>query len=106
MSKQTSTVKISATVTAWMAQEMKRLVEGGLYANESEIIRAGLRELLVKDSEDDHFMPEIPWENPKFVQFIKREVTLAYDELSNDPSQGVRLDQVRAEFAQKSRGNI
>ena len=93
MPKQTSTVKISATVTAWMAQEMKRLVEGGLYANESEIIRAGLRNLLITHDHSDRFSMTTSEMSPEVDDWLRKQVVPICLAREKDSARTVSLEQ-------------
>ena len=77
-----STQQFSITLPNKMADAVKAKVAGGEYATESEVIREGLRALIAKDR--------------AIEQWLRTEVTAAYDELKADPSKALTIDQVRA----------
>ncbi len=77
-----STQQFSITLPNEMADAVKAKVAGGEYATESEVIREGLRALIAKDR--------------AIEQWLRTEVTAAYDELKADPSKALTIDQVRA----------
>lgn len=77
-----TTQQFSITLPNEMADAVKAKVAGGEYATESEVIREGLRALLAHDR--------------AIEDWLRTEVTAAYDELKSDPSQALTIDQVRA----------
>jgi putative addiction module CopG family antidote len=80
-----STKQMSITLPLEMAQMVKDKVAKGEYATESEVIRDGLRALLARDRAVD--------------AWLRQQVAPVYDAMSNDPSRGKSLDQVRARLA-------
>ena len=80
-----TTQQLSITLPNEMADVVKAKVRTGEYATESEVIRDGLRALLVRD---------------RIVEsWLRQEVGPAYDALKADPSRAVSPDQVRARLA-------
>jgi putative addiction module CopG family antidote len=80
-----TTQQLSITLPNEMADVVKAKVWTGEYATESEVIRDGLRALLVRD---------------RIVEsWLRQEVGPAYDALKADPSRAVSADQVRARLA-------
>lgn len=77
-----STQQFSVTLPNEMAHMVKAKVSSGEYASESEVIRDGLRALAVRDKALDNW--------------LRTEVTAAYDELKADPSKGRSPDEVLA----------
>ncbi|MDN5927846.1 MAG: type II toxin-antitoxin system ParD family antitoxin [Hyphomicrobiales bacterium] len=77
-----STQQFSVTLPNEMAQMVKAKVSSGEYASESEVIRDGLRALTVRDKALDNW--------------LRTEVTAAFDELKADPSKGRNPDEVLA----------
>ena len=45
----TNTVKVSLRIPVGLAERMEKLIESGIYSNRSEIIKAALREYLLKE---------------------------------------------------------
>lgn len=76
-----STQQFSITLPNEMAAAVKAKVAGGQYATESEVIREGLRTLIARDK--------------AIEQWLRSEVTAAYDELKADPSKALTVGQVR-----------
>lgn len=64
---------------------MKTKVASGEYANESEVIYEGLRTLTARDRAVE--------------QWLRTEVTSAYDKLKAEPSRALTSEQVRASLA-------
>jgi putative addiction module CopG family antidote len=80
-----TTQQMSITLPNEMADAVRAKVKAGEYASESEVIRDGLRALLVRDRAVDHW--------------LSSQVGPAYDALKADPSRTVTADQVRAQLA-------
>jgi Arc/MetJ-type ribon-helix-helix transcriptional regulator len=80
-----TTQQLSITLPNEMADVVKAKVRTGECATEGEVIRDGLRALLVRD---------------RIVEsWLRQEVGPAYDALKVDPSRAVSPDQVRARLA-------
>ena len=80
-----TTTQMSITLPNDMASLVRAKVQAGEYASESEMIRDGLRVLLVRD---------------RIVEdWLNNQVGVAYDALSADPSRALNVDQVRARLA-------
>jgi putative addiction module CopG family antidote len=80
-----TTQQFSITLPNEMADAVKSKVAAGEYATESEVIRDGLRALLVRDRAVENW--------------LRQEVGSAYDALKADPARAVTVDQVRARLA-------
>jgi len=80
-----TTQQMSITLPNDMADVVKSKVRTGEYASESEVIRDGLRVLLMRDRAVEAWLHD--------------QVGLAYDALKADPSRAVTTDQVRARLA-------
>ena len=80
-----TTQQLSITLPYEMAEAVKNKVAAGEYASESEVIRDGLRALMVRDRAVENW--------------LRLEVGPAYDALKADPSRAVTVDQVRARLA-------
>ena len=80
-----TTQQFSITLPNEMADAVKRKVEVGEYATESEVIRDGLRILMARDRAVENWLRE--------------RVGSAYDALKADPSRVATADQVRAMLA-------
>jgi putative addiction module CopG family antidote len=80
-----TTRQISITLPNDMADMVKSKVQTGEYASESEVIRDGLRRMMVCDRVVENWLRE--------------QVAPAYDALKADPSRAVTVDQVRARLA-------
>ena len=80
-----TTQQFSITLPNEMADAVKSKVAAGEYATESEVIRDGLRALLVRDRAVENW--------------LRKEVGQAYDALKADPARAVTVDQVRARLA-------
>ena len=79
------TQQFSITLPNEMADAAKAKVAGGEYANVSEVLCEGLRILLARDQAID--------------QWLKTEVTSAYDKFKADPSRALTPEQVRTSLA-------
>ncbi len=80
-----STQQFSVTLPTEMAKMVKAKVSSGDYANESEVIRDGLRALLARDRAVENWM--------------RQEVVPAYDRMKADPSRGRSVAEARAALA-------
>ena len=80
-----TTQQFSITLPNEMADVVKRKVEVGEYATESEVIRDGLRILMARDRAVENWLRE--------------QVGPAYDALKADPARAATVDQVRAMLA-------
>lgn len=80
-----STQQFSITLPNEMADVVKAKVASGEYATESEVIRDGLRALLVRDNAVE--------------QWLAKQVGPAYDALKKDPSRAVTVNDVRARLS-------
>lgn len=80
-----TTQQFSISLPNDMADVVKSKVAAGDYANESEVIRDGLRALLVRDRAAENW--------------LCNEVGTAYDELKANPARAVTVDQVRTRLA-------
>ncbi|QIV86887.1 type II toxin-antitoxin system ParD family antitoxin [Glutamicibacter mishrai] len=87
-----TTKQLSITLPEEMAKELKSRVASGAYASESEVIRDGLRALFARDNAVE--------------AWLREEVAASYDELRNDPSQGISAVDVRAHLAQVHRERL
>ena len=84
-----TTQQLSITLPNDMADAVKRKVRSGEYASESEVIRDGLRALMVRD---------------KVVEtWLHNQVGPALDAMKADPSLAVSPDQIRARLAAEHR---
>lgn len=80
-----TTRQFSITLPNEMADAVKSKVAAGEYATESEVIRDGLRTLMIRDRAVENW--------------LRQEVGTAYDALKADPARAVTADQVRARLA-------
>lgn len=80
-----TTKKLSITLPNDMASMVKAKVAAGEYANESEVIRAGLRTLLARDQ--------------AMESWLQQEVAGAYDALQAHPSRAMSIEQLRFRLA-------
>jgi len=80
-----TTQQMSITLPSELAEAVKAKVGSGEYATESEVIRDGLRTLMVRDRAVEHWLRE--------------QVGPAYDALKADPSRAVTGKQIRARLA-------
>ena len=81
----TTTQQFSITLPDEMADMIKVKVSSGEYANESEVIRDGLRALQARDRAVENW--------------LRQEVVPAYDAMKTDPSRGRSVADVRASLA-------
>lgn len=63
---------------------IERLVESGEYGSASEVVKAGIEALQQHDREVEHW--------------LRTEVAETYDRMQADPSRGIPLEDVVAEF--------
>jgi putative addiction module CopG family antidote len=80
-----STQQFSITLPNEMADAVRAKVAAGEYATESEVIRDGLRVLLVRDRAVN--------------DWLHKDVAAAYDALKADPSRAVGVAAVKARLA-------
>lgn len=80
-----STQQFSITLPHEMALAVRAKVVAGEYATESEVIRDGLRVLLARDRAVE--------------DWLRRDVSSAYDALVADPSRAVGVGAVKARLA-------
>ncbi|MBI3526141.1 MAG: type II toxin-antitoxin system ParD family antitoxin [Betaproteobacteria bacterium] len=80
-----TTQQFSITLPNEMADVVKAKVATGEYATESEVIRDGLRVLMVRDRVVENW--------------LLQEAGPAYDALKADPARAVTVDQMRATLA-------
>ena len=80
-----TTQQLSITLPNEMADAVKSKVRTGEYASESEVIRDGLRSLLIRDRSGE--------------SWLHQQVGPAYDALKADPARAVTAGQVRAYLA-------
>jgi antitoxin ParD1/3/4 len=77
-----STQQLSITLPNEMAELVRAKVAAGEYATESEVIRDGLRTLLVRDR--------------AIEDWLRETVAPAYDALKANPARGVSASHVRS----------
>ncbi len=82
-----TTRQMSITLPNEMASLVKTKVASGEYATESEVVRDGLRALMVRDRAID--------------SWLREQVAPAYDALQADPDRAVSIEAVRARLAQQ-----
>lgn len=80
--------QINVTLPDEMAAQVRRKVSLGEYADESEVIREGLRALAARDRALEHW--------------LVHQALPAYDSYRENPSSGASLEEVRASFSGKS----
>ncbi|PNQ04024.1 type II toxin-antitoxin system ParD family antitoxin [Sphingobium sp. SA916] len=80
-----STQQFSVTLPKDLAAWVRAKVASGEYANESEVIRDGLRELQARD--------------PAMENWLRDEALPSYDAYKAAPKRGLSLDEVKAGFA-------
>ncbi len=81
-----STKQMSITLSNEQALMVRRKVDSGNYASESEVIRDGLRALQREDEALEHW--------------LRTEAVAAYDAMKADPSRGMTVDQALVKLAQ------
>ena len=79
-----TTQQFSITLPNEMAEVIKSKIATGEYATESEVIRDGLRALMLRDRAVENW--------------LKKEVGSAYDALKADPSRAISAEQVRSKL--------
>jgi antitoxin ParD1/3/4 len=79
-----TTQQFSITLPTEMAEVIKSKIATGEYATESEVIRDGLRALMLRDRAVENW--------------LKEEVGSAYDALKADPSRAISAEQVRSKL--------
>lgn len=79
-----TTQQFSITLPNEMAEIIKSKIATGEYATESEVIRDGLRALMLRDRAVE--------------SWLKQEVGSAYDALKADPSRAISADQLRSKL--------
>jgi len=82
-----TTRQLSITHPNEMADALRKRVDSGAYASESEIVRDGLPTLLARDQALD--------------TWLREKVVNAYDALVADPETIVSIDEVRARLSSK-----
>lgn len=80
-----STQQFSITLPHEMAEAVRAKVASGEYATESEVIRDGLRVLLARDR--------------AVADWLRKDVSAAYDKLKAEPSRAVAASAVKARLA-------
>jgi len=76
-----SSQKLSISLSKEQAELVDRLAKSGQYASASAVISDGLRALQARDAAVE--------------RWLRQEVVPAYEELRDDPSKGMTIDQVR-----------
>ena len=84
-----STKQMSITLPNELAGMVRKKVESGNYASESEVIRDGLRALQREDEALEHW--------------LRTEVVASYEEVKADPSRVLTSEQVLAKLEQLRR---
>jgi antitoxin ParD1/3/4 len=87
-----TTKQMSITLSNELASMVRRKVESGDYASESEVIRDGLRALQREDDALEHW--------------LRTEVVAAYDAMKADPSKGMTVDEVLAKLVQHRKARL
>lgn len=77
-----TTRQLSITLPKEMAKMVSERVASGEYANESEVVRDGLRALMEREKATE--------------DWLRNEVVQAYDAMKKEPVRGRSLDEVRA----------
>jgi antitoxin ParD1/3/4 len=85
----THSTKLSISLPREQAEWIQALADSEQYASVSAVISDGLRVLQARDA--------------AMEKWLREEVVPAYVALRNDPSQGMSVDQARAEFARLRR---
>ena len=84
-----TTQQFSITLPDEIADAVKEKVASGEYANESEVVRDGLRLLLSRQRGVD--------------QWLLEQVVPAYDAIAVDPSRSVSVESVRVRLAKENK---
>jgi antitoxin ParD1/3/4 len=82
-----TTQQFSITLPNEMAEVVRAKVLAGEYATESEVIRDGLRALMVRDRVMENW--------------LQTQVAPAYDAIKAQPSRAVSTEQVRSKLAKR-----
>ena len=77
--------QLSITLPSYLAEQLEQRVASGAYADHSEVISDGLRELFAREEVVD--------------AWLRNDIASAYDELRADPSLALDASQVRAHIA-------
>ena len=77
--------QLSITLPSHLAEQLEQRVASGAYADRSEAVTDGLRELFAREEAVD--------------SWLRSDVVPAYDELRADPSLTLDASQVRAHIA-------
>jgi antitoxin ParD1/3/4 len=80
--------KLTVTLPDEIAEMVRRRVDSGEYASESDVIRDALKTI-----EDD------PMRGPEIEEWLKTVAVPAHDAIAADPSRGRSVEQVRASLA-------
>jgi len=87
--------KISVTITAAMAKDIREKVESGAYASASEVVRAALRALQKDDQE-----------HAERIASIKAQIKASLDDRSASYSNEEVFDEIRAKLRAKAAGGF
>jgi antitoxin ParD1/3/4 len=87
-----STKQMSITLSNEQALMVRKKVDSGNYASESEVIRDGLRALQREEDALEHW--------------LRTEVAASYDAIKADPSRVLTVDQVIAKLAQHRKSRL
>lgn len=82
-----TTKQLSITLPNDMAEALRKRVESGAYASESEVVRDGLRVLLARDQAVEHW--------------LRTEVAQAYDAAAGNPSPGISAEELLSRLEKK-----
>lgn len=85
-----TTQQMSITLPKVMADVVRKKVEAGEYASESEVIRDGLRVLMARDR--------------ALEGWLRGQVGPAWDAVQKNPARAVSADHVRARLAAEHSG--
>ena len=80
-----NTQTLNITLPGALAEMVKAKVSSGEYANESEVILAGLRALQTREYAFEHW--------------LRTEVVAAYDELKQNPDSAIPIEDIKARLA-------
>lgn len=83
----TQSIKLSISLPREQAERVQSLADSGQYASVSAVISDGLRALQARDT--------------ALEKWLREDVVPAYEELRDDPSKGLSVDQARAALAQR-----